>query len=130
MTNILEGILMFSILVFYTRYSLKTILFILFIIETILSIILCINLDIPYTTAYLGEIIGILITYISFFIIEQQSKISNIKKKNIFNKINMLYVLLLINGIYTGYISGTLSGIIFIILSILIFVLTLIYKKI
>jgi hypothetical protein len=128
-TTIIEGILMFSVLVFYTKYSLKIIFLILFILEIILSIILCINLDIWYTTAYLGEMLGITIGYISFYIISKYKiKIIYTHIKNISTSIYILDVLLIINGIYTGIISGLLSGILFIILSILLFIFTLIFK--
>ena len=127
-SKIIEGILMFSILTFYTKYSLKIILLLLFLIEIILSIIFCINFDISYTTVHLGEILGIVIGYISFYIIDKNTiKLFNINNGSIFIIINTLYILLVINGLYTIYISGLLSGIIFIVFSILLFIFTLIF---
>lgn len=114
---ILEGILLFTIFIYYIKYSLEKILFILVLIIIILNSIYYINTNEIYSVQYINNLLGFLVAYTLFFLIRynQLPIYKNIKNINLY--INILYVLIILNGLFIAINIGGL----YILLSCLIF---------
>jgi len=97
---ILEGILLFTIFIYYIKYSIENILFILILIITILNSIYYINTNEWYSVQYINNLLGFLLAYSLFYFIKKKQLVIQKKIKNINIYINILYLLIILNGFF------------------------------